>query len=169
MLLQFCIAFSILVMFLGGCATPSVRTIEKSDYFAKLYFLVDGKTTREDVILRLGEPTGIFEGERIFTYILVIDNEDKLHVLPRQFALNVADPRLYSRNPLFFPSLRSGKNEAVEPELLSPSLRSGEEPGVRNRPLRGGSTASVCSLVLVFRIDNVLEKHSLVGTKDLIR
>ena len=44
---------------------------------------------------------------------------------------------------MFFPSLRSGKNEAVEPELLSPSLRSGEEPGVRNRPLRGGSTASM--------------------------
>jgi hypothetical protein len=33
-----------------------------------LAFLVDGKTSREDVLLRLGTPSAHLEGERILTY-----------------------------------------------------------------------------------------------------
>ncbi|KAF0181910.1 MAG: hypothetical protein FD164_1398 [Nitrospirae bacterium] len=110
-----------------GCATPVIKTIETKDFLAKLQFLEAGRTSREDVLLRLGEPSGQYEGERIFTYILAIGNEGQLHVLPRQLALNQRDPRLYNFSP------------------------------------------SVCSLVIVFRRDGVLEKFSLVGAQDKLK
>lgn len=110
-----------------GCATPVVKTIEREDFLAKLLFLEAGRTSREDILLRLGEPSGQYEGERIFTYLLAIGSEGKLHVLPRQLALNARDPRLYNLTP------------------------------------------SVCSLVIVFRRDGVLEKFSLVGAQDKLK
>jgi hypothetical protein len=94
---------------------------------ANLQFLKDGKTTREDVLLKLGEPSGQFEGERILTYILLTDNEGKLHVLPRQVPMYPHDPRMYVLN------------------------------------------SDICSLVLVFGSDNILMKHSLIGTKEEVK
>jgi hypothetical protein len=41
---------------------------------ADISFLEDGKTTKEEVILRLGIPDGQYQGERILTYLLVLDN-----------------------------------------------------------------------------------------------
>ncbi|MDH5536038.1 MAG: hypothetical protein OEZ08_10780 [Betaproteobacteria bacterium] len=54
-----------LVAALAGCA--STPPIGKKDL---LTFLHDGKTTREDVMLHLAEPSAIFEGGRIITYRL---------------------------------------------------------------------------------------------------
>ena len=45
-------------------------------------FLRDGSTTREDVYLRLAEPSGIYEGGRIMTYQL--DWNEKGYVLMRR-------------------------------------------------------------------------------------
>lgn len=54
---------------LVGCAPPVLRQAGPAELQAEwLAFLVDGKTTREDVLLRLGTPSAHLEGERILTY-----------------------------------------------------------------------------------------------------
>ena len=62
-------------------------------------FVRDGETTREDVLLRLGDPSGLFEGERILTYVVRIDEDDELHVLTRRLGTQYGttwQPGLYS-------------------------------------------------------------------------
>lgn len=52
-----------LTALLAGCATtgpPSSKTL--------LDFLKDGVTTKEEVLLQLGQASGAFESERILTY-----------------------------------------------------------------------------------------------------
>lgn len=54
---------------LGGCTPPLLRQGTPAELQgAWLAFLVDGRTTREEVLLRLGTPNAHFEGERILTY-----------------------------------------------------------------------------------------------------
>lgn len=54
---------------LVGCTPPLLRQAHPAELQAEwLAFLVDGKTTREEVLLRLGTPSAHFEGERILTY-----------------------------------------------------------------------------------------------------
>ena len=110
-----------------GCATPRIKPIDKMDFSDRLSFLINGVTTREEVLLKLGEPSGRFEGERILTYMLSIDNNKKLRVLPRQLAINYYDPRLYALNSM------------------------------------------VCSLVLVFKENNILEKSELICSGDELK
>ena len=62
----------VLVVWLTGCATPPVRG--RADLLA---FLVDGTTTRQTVLLQLGEPSGRFEHEKILTYRLGYDEGTK--------------------------------------------------------------------------------------------
>ena len=42
-----------------------------------LNFLSDGKTTREEVIITLGQPSGRFEAEKILTYRLGYEPQNK--------------------------------------------------------------------------------------------
>jgi len=49
---------------LTGCATEPIGNKQLLD------FLQDGKTSREEVILHLAEPSATFEGGRIVTYRL---------------------------------------------------------------------------------------------------
>ncbi len=57
------------VAMLAGCTPPLLRQAHPAELQAEwLAFLVDGKTTREEVLLRLGTPSAHFEGERIITY-----------------------------------------------------------------------------------------------------
>jgi hypothetical protein len=116
--------FIAMTVLASGCATPKIKPIEKMDFSDRLQFLVNGITTREDVLLKLGEPSGRFEGERILTYMLSIDDNKDLRVLPRPLAVSRTDPRIYNLNPM------------------------------------------VCSLVLVFQSDNLLEKSELVCSGD---
>jgi outer membrane protein assembly factor BamE (lipoprotein component of BamABCDE complex) len=44
----------------------------------KLAFLQDGKTTKEDVLLQFGIPSSQFEGERILTYWLKLDESEDI-------------------------------------------------------------------------------------------
>jgi hypothetical protein len=68
--------------------------VEAAQVTSKLAFLVDGKTTREDVLLTLGVPSAQFEGEHILTYLLFADSRTKeMRVLPREVVANLADPR----------------------------------------------------------------------------
>ncbi len=55
----------VVAVLLTGCATTQVTG--RADL---LDFLSDSQTTRQDVILTLGQPSAQFEHERIFTYRL---------------------------------------------------------------------------------------------------
>jgi hypothetical protein len=55
---------AIAVGILAACTTPPIPGA-RPDLLA---FLTDGRTTRETVILTLGQPSGSFEQERILTY-----------------------------------------------------------------------------------------------------
>lgn len=58
-------AILILVLALAGCATgPPKGNPELLD------FLADNRTTKEEVILKLGQPSGRFDSEKILTYRL---------------------------------------------------------------------------------------------------
>ena len=74
----FRIAAAIFLFTLTGCATTSQfsdRTL--------LAFLENGTTTKERVFLKLGQPSGTFNGERIVTYKLGGDSEKGFFVLDR--------------------------------------------------------------------------------------
>lgn len=54
---------------LVGCTPPVLRQAGPAELQAEwLAFLVDGKTSREDVLLRLGTPSAHLEGDRLLTY-----------------------------------------------------------------------------------------------------
>lgn len=64
-----------------GCVTPpNART----DLLA---FFETGKTTREEVLLRLGQPSGSFEQERIFTYRIGQYGEQGYFIISPKFVL----------------------------------------------------------------------------------
>ena len=96
----FVILFVIITLLTFGCATPQVKQIDKTYFSDSLQFLINSETTREEVLLKLGEPTGRFENDRILTYMLSIGANKKLKILPRQLALSNIDPRLYELNSL---------------------------------------------------------------------
>ena len=58
---------------LVGCATTAPLK-GRADL---LDFLADGKTTREEVALKLGQPSGKFERENILTYRLGFEPKNK--------------------------------------------------------------------------------------------
>lgn len=66
------LAAGLLALTLAGCATaPPLKG--RADL---LDFLVDGKTTREEVVLKLGQPSGKFECGNILTYRLGFEPEN---------------------------------------------------------------------------------------------
>ncbi len=68
------IAFALSI--LAGCAPEQVAKIAADAKERELLaFLVDGKTRKEEVLTRLGLPTGTFEGERILTYRMMLHSE----------------------------------------------------------------------------------------------
>ena len=64
--------FALVLSLLTGCATTeSLRG--RSDL---LDFLADGRTTREEVLLKLGQPSAQFQHENILTYRLNIESKN---------------------------------------------------------------------------------------------
>ena len=61
-----------LVVCLTGCATAPVKG--RADLLA---FLIDATTTRETVLLQLGQPSGRFEHGKILTYRLGYEEKTK--------------------------------------------------------------------------------------------
>jgi hypothetical protein len=55
---------------LAGCVPPDPVQLKPKLESGPLGFLQDGKTTRDEIFLKLGEPSAKFEGERILTYRL---------------------------------------------------------------------------------------------------
>ncbi len=81
------------LLFLGiGCAASVSRQANKT----LLDFLEDGKTTKEMVILKLGAPSGTFEGERIISYRLGRTREGYFVLDQIAEARVQKDPALYS-------------------------------------------------------------------------
>jgi hypothetical protein len=68
----------LLVALLMSCATTKMNGMDGSRTL--LNFLEDGMTTREEVILKLGQPSRTYEAERILTYR--IGNNDTGYFLP---------------------------------------------------------------------------------------
>jgi len=57
-----------------GCVDPSVRQEKARAFEAQLLEPTqDGRTTRQEVLLRLGAPSSAFEGGRILTYDFVVN------------------------------------------------------------------------------------------------
>ena len=69
-------AMLLLALVFTGCATENFNA--NPDL---LSFLNDGKTTKEEVMIKLGQPSGRFEGERILTYRLGFDPHNKGYYL----------------------------------------------------------------------------------------
>lgn len=74
LLLSFGLAFEM------GCVDPSVRQEKARAFETKLLEpLLVGRTTRQEVLLRLGTPSSVFEGGRILTYDFVVNPAGEWH------------------------------------------------------------------------------------------
>ena len=72
----------LLLPLLASCATtsPVAERIAEKTF---LEFLEDGKTSKQAVLLKFGQPSGTFQGERILTYRIGRD-EKGFFMLDRQ-------------------------------------------------------------------------------------
>ena len=78
------------LLLLMGCA--GTQQVVNKEAHAQLDFLIEGVTTKEDVLLRLGIPAAQFEGERILLYRLRERQKEGLAVIPPE--LGYRDARL---------------------------------------------------------------------------
>ena len=92
------------ITLLSGCVTPKITALgPEAVRDGYLPFIEDGKTTREQVLLKLGVPSAQFEGGRILTYVLRLDDDDRLQVLQRHMHTSTSQwrPGTYSRVVVF--------------------------------------------------------------------
>ncbi|MBN2514110.1 MAG: hypothetical protein JXB18_14320 [Sedimentisphaerales bacterium] len=66
---------------LVGCATTGSLTVPQKGSSDLLNFLIDGKTTRADVVMTLGQPSGRFEKDKILTYRLGFESKNNCYYL----------------------------------------------------------------------------------------
>ena len=64
--------FLVSVLLLAGCATVVVP-LEPQLVSERLPFIRDGKTSKQEVLSRLGDPYSRYEGEQILTYVMCED------------------------------------------------------------------------------------------------
>jgi hypothetical protein len=67
----------VIAAWLPGCVTPPIPGAQPD----LLGFLEIGRTSREDVLLRLGQPSAVFEQERILTYRIGEDPKQGRYVV----------------------------------------------------------------------------------------
>ena len=85
------IGFLILLL-LSGCAETRLQTVDDSILQQQLALLEDGKTTKQDILLKFGIPSSQFEGEKILTYRLRFNQkENRFEVVSRE--VDRRDPR----------------------------------------------------------------------------
>jgi outer membrane protein assembly factor BamE (lipoprotein component of BamABCDE complex) len=91
------IALGFLIFLLAsGCAETKLHTVDDSMMQQQLAPLEDGKTTKQEILLKFGIPSAQFEGERIFTYRLRYNQEEKrFEVAARE--VDRRDPRFAQR------------------------------------------------------------------------
>jgi len=66
----------LLILLLSGCAETKLQTVDDSILQQQLALLEDGKTTKEDILIKFGIPSSQFEGERILTYRLRFNQKE---------------------------------------------------------------------------------------------
>jgi len=92
MLRRFAAIGFLILLVLSGCAETRLQTVDDSILQQQLSLLEDGKTTKQDILLKFGIPSSQFEGERIFTYRLRFNtNENRFEVISRE--VDRRDPR----------------------------------------------------------------------------
>lgn len=79
-----------LIIIIAGCATPHIQSVDPKPLFNSklLGFIHDSVTTKEEVLVKLGNPTGQFEGEKILTYQLRVDQTGDWHLVAPQISAN---------------------------------------------------------------------------------
>jgi hypothetical protein len=83
------LVFLLLVL---ACSSPRIRPLSPEEVLLHLPRLVDGQTTKEEVLLHLGIPSAQFQGETILTYQMRRAADGQLHVVSR--LVGSSDPRL---------------------------------------------------------------------------
>jgi len=78
MLLRKVIFYFLFVFLFTACA--HIRVVDESIQQKWLPFIEDGKTTKDEVLLKLGNPSGQFEGGRILTYTMTFSEEKGFQV-----------------------------------------------------------------------------------------
>jgi len=92
MLRRFAAIGFLILLVLSGCAETRLQTVDDSILQQQLSLIEDGKTTKQDILLKFGIPSSQFEGERIFTYRLRFNtNENRFEVISRE--VDRRDPR----------------------------------------------------------------------------
>jgi outer membrane protein assembly factor BamE (lipoprotein component of BamABCDE complex) len=82
----------LVILLLSGCAETRLQTVDDSIVQQQLALLEDGKTTKQDILLKFGIPSAQFEGEKIFTYRLRYNQkENRFEVVSRE--VDRRDPR----------------------------------------------------------------------------
>lgn len=76
---------SIIALVLMGCVTQSPKGQAEL-----LHFLTDGQTTRQEVIVALGQPSARFEKEKVFTYRLGCEPKTRGYYVVEREAPNEA-------------------------------------------------------------------------------
>ncbi len=71
--MTFCFLFAFVFT---ACALP-IMTVNKVDQQEWLQSVEDGKTTRDEILLKLGEPSAQFEGGRILTYRMEVSEDER--------------------------------------------------------------------------------------------
>ena len=66
----------LIILLLSGCAETRLQTVDDATLQQQLALLEDGKTTKEDILLKFGIPSSQFEGERILTYRLRFNQKE---------------------------------------------------------------------------------------------
>jgi hypothetical protein len=111
-----------LILFAGllltACAAPRPAAVDIPERAIRLPEIRIGQTTREDLLLRYGMPTGRFENDRILTFMLRVTPDDEL--LPVSGDVAWRDPRFrtwdiatYSLVAVFEPDGRLARFELV--------------------------------------------------------
>jgi outer membrane protein assembly factor BamE (lipoprotein component of BamABCDE complex) len=83
---RFTLSSLALIIMVASCTTPHIQPTDTKLLFNSelLGFIQDGITTREEVVLKLGTPSAQFEGEKILTYQLRIDQAGNRHLVAPQ-------------------------------------------------------------------------------------
>ena len=82
----------LILLLLSGCAETKLQTLDDSVLQQQLALLEDGKTTKQDILLKFGIPSCQFEGERILTYRLRFNQkQNRFDVISRE--VDRLDPR----------------------------------------------------------------------------
>jgi len=84
---RFIFSSLVLIIIVASCATaPHIQPTDPQLLFKTelLGFIQDGITTREEVVLNLGIPSAQFEGEKILTYQLRVDQAGNWHLVTPQ-------------------------------------------------------------------------------------